>query len=125
MPILLIGPVHDGMLSVDDYLQIRLLHRDGLSIRQIAQRLGHGRDTIKKTLVQATPRPYTRSRPATCPKLNPVTGAIDQILKEDESAPRKQRHTAARIFRDWWRSRNMAGLRPGSPVCRLQAQAGA
>lgn len=86
------------MLSVDDFLQIRLLHRDGLSIRQIAKRLGHGRDTIKKTLVQATPRPYTRSRPAACPKLGPVTGVIDQILQEDESAPRKQRHTAARIF---------------------------
>lgn len=86
------------MLTVDDYLQIRLLHRDGLSIRQIAKRLGHGRDTIKKTLLQATPRPYTRSQPAACPKLGPVTGAIDQILKEDESAPRKQRHTSARIF---------------------------
>lgn len=86
------------MLSVDEYLQIRLLHRDGLSIRQIAKRLGHGRDTIKKALLQATPRPYTRARPVKCPKLGPVTAAIDQILKEDESAPRKQRHTSARIF---------------------------
>lgn len=86
------------MLSVDDYLQIRLLHRDGLSIRQIAKRLGHGRDTIKKALVQATPQPYTRTRPAECPKLGPVVAAIDRILNEDESAPRKQRHTAARIF---------------------------
>jgi IS30 family transposase len=41
-----------GMLHVDNYLQIRLLHRDGLSIRQIAKRLGHSRDTVKKALVQ-------------------------------------------------------------------------
>jgi transposase len=35
------------MLLVDQYLQNRLLHRDGQSIRQIAKRLGHSRDTIK------------------------------------------------------------------------------
>jgi DNA replication protein DnaC len=38
------------MLNVDDYLQIRLLHRDGVSAREIARRLGHGRDTVKKAL---------------------------------------------------------------------------
>src|SRR4029079_9355333 len=86
------------MLSVDDYLQIRLLHRDGLSIRQIAKRLGHGRDTVKKALVEPTPRGYTRTRPVKRPKLGPFTEHIDQILREDESAPRKQRHTARRVF---------------------------
>ena len=86
------------MLNVDDYLQIRLLHRDGLSIREIAKRLGHGRDTVKKALVEATPRGYTRSRPAACPKLGAFTLAIDGILEADRAAPRKQRHTASRIF---------------------------
>ncbi len=69
MPIGLIGVIKGGMLIVDDYLQIRLLHRDGLSIRQIAKRLGHGRDTVKKALVQATPQGYTRKRPVIFPKL--------------------------------------------------------
>ena len=86
------------MLHVDDYLQIRLLHRDGVSARQIARRLGHGRDTVKKALVEATPRGYTRTRPVTCPKLGAFTATIDQILAQDPSAPRKQRHTAHRIF---------------------------
>lgn len=86
------------MLNVDDYLQIRLLHRDGVSAREIAKRLGHGRDTVKKALVEATPRGYTRTRPATCPKLGAFTAAIDQILQGDQTAPRKQRHTAHRIF---------------------------
>ena len=36
------------MLDMDDYLQIRLLHRDGVSARQIARRLGHGRDTASQ-----------------------------------------------------------------------------
>jgi transposase len=86
------------MLDVDQYLQIRLLHRDGQSIRQIAKRLGHSRDTVKKALIEPTPRGYTRTSPASCPKLGPFIGQIDQILVEDVSAPRKQRHTAARIF---------------------------
>ncbi|MDB5175025.1 MAG: Transposase [Phycisphaerales bacterium] len=86
------------MLHVDHYLQIRLLHRDGLSIRQIAKRLGHSRDTVKKALVQATPLPYTRTAPASCPKLGAFIGQIEQILAEDQSAPRKQRHTAMRIY---------------------------
>lgn len=98
MPIGLIGSIKAGMLSVDDYLQIRLLHRDGLSIRQIARRLGHGRDTVKKALVEATPRGYTRTRPVTCPKLGAFTAPIDQILADDRAAPKKQRHTAHRIF---------------------------
>jgi transposase len=86
------------MLNVDHYLQIRLLHRDGLSLRQIAKKFGHSRDTVKKALVQATPLPYTRSVPAACPKLGEFIRLIEQILVEDQSAPRKQRHTAARIF---------------------------
>ena len=32
---------------MDQYLQIRLLHRDGQSIRQIAKRLGHSRATAR------------------------------------------------------------------------------
>lgn len=93
-----IGITKAGMLNVDDYLQIRLLHRDGVSVRQIARRLGHGRDTVKKALVEPTPRGYTRTRPATCPKLGAHTARIDQILADDRAAPKKQRHTAHRIF---------------------------
>ncbi len=83
---------------MDEYLQIRLLHRDGLSIRQIAKRLGHSRDTVKKALIEAQPRPYTRSKPVVFPKLGRFIPVIEQILKDDASAPRKQRHTAQRIF---------------------------
>src|SRR5687768_6364670 len=92
------GAIQAWMVKVDQYLQIRLLHRDGLSIRQIARQLGHGRDTVKKALTEATPRPYTRSKPTVYPKLGPFLGVIDGILKDDGSAPRKQRHTARRIF---------------------------
>ena len=36
--------------------------------------------------------------PVRRPKLDAFTGVIDRILEEDRSAPRKQRHTAKRIF---------------------------
>jgi len=43
--------------------------------------------------------PPERKRPErTSPQLDPVKGFIEEILKEDKRAPRKQRHTAHRIF---------------------------
>ena len=40
-----------------------------------------------------------RQTPPRRPKLEPFTGVIDQILVDDLRRPRKQRHTAQRIFR--------------------------
>jgi len=44
------------------------------------------------------PPGYQRTRPIRRPKLGPWLGVIDQILEEDESRPKKQRHTAKRIY---------------------------
>ena len=38
-----------------------------------------------------------RAQPVRRPKLDAFTGIIDQILREDQSRPKKQRHTAKRI----------------------------
>ena len=46
----------------------------------------------------ATPPGYTRKGPPRKPKIEPFTGVIDAILEADRRAPRKQRHTAKRIF---------------------------
>ena len=87
------------MLTVDDYGAIRRARRDGKSIRQIASEFRHSRNTIRKILKQAelNPRPTTRDRFA--PLLGPVEAVIDQILIDDQTAPPKQRHTAAQLFR--------------------------
>ena len=46
------------------------------------------------------PSPIPSPRPATAaPKLGPFQAVIDQILADDETAPPKQRHTAAQVFR--------------------------
>ena len=43
------------------------------------------------------PPGYRRAQPVRRPKLDAFTGIIDQILREDQSRPKKQRHTAKRI----------------------------
>jgi transposase len=85
------------VLTVDDYGAIRRARRDGQSIRRIARELGLSRIAVRKALKQPQPVAKVRDRPA--PKLGPFQATIDQILADDESAPPKQRHTAAQVYR--------------------------
>jgi len=87
------------MLTVEDYAKIRLAHRDGMSVRAIAKRHHHSRRKIREVLQNPEPESYTRRKPVPAPKLGPFAPAIDEILKSDEEAPPKQRHTATQIFR--------------------------
>jgi transposase len=87
------------VLTVDDYGAIRRARRDGMSIREIARRFGHTRKTVRHVLSHAEPPPSTRTRERVAPRLGPVQELIDQILRDDEDAPPKQRHTAAQLFR--------------------------
>jgi transposase len=98
------------VLTVDDYGAIRRARRDGKSIRQIASEFEHSRNTIRKILNQAEPNPLPSTRDRFAPLLGPVEAVIDQILIDDESAPPKQRHTAAQVFR---RLRDEQGYRGG------------
>lgn len=87
------------MLTVDNYARIRRAHRDGMSIREIARVFHHSRHKIRKVLQNARPEPYTLQVARAKRKLTEsFQHLIDTILKEDEEAPRKQRHTAKRIF---------------------------
>ena len=71
---------------------------EGISIREAARTFGLHRDTVRKMLEYPVPAWYRRQTPARRPKLEPYTGVVDQILEKDHSAPKKQRHTAKRIF---------------------------
>jgi transposase len=88
------------MLTVLDYLEIRKAHAAGESIRSIAARLGHCQKSVRRAIRSPTgePLPYTRTKPTGYPKLGPFVPIIQQILRDDESAPRKQRHHARRIY---------------------------
>jgi transposase len=92
---------------VDDYGAIHRAHRNGKSIRQIAREFGFSRNTVRKALTYPEPVATVRNRHA--PKYDPFQAIIDQILADDESAPTKQRHTVAQVFR---RVRNEQGY-PG------------
>ena len=84
---------------MDLYLKVRHAHfEDGLSGRQIARDFGISRDSVSKMLAYSEPPGYRRTAPVKRPKLDPYTGQIDHWLAEDKVRPRKQRHTAKRIF---------------------------
>jgi transposase len=89
------------MLTVYEYLQIRTAHAQGESIRSLSRRLKRAQKTIRKVVRSSmgTPTPYTRAGPVVFPKLGKFIGLIEQILKDDQSAPVKQRHTAMQIYR--------------------------
>ena len=87
------------MYSVDLYKRVRrACHVEGMSIREAARVFGLHRETVSKMLRFSVPPGYRRHHPPRRPKLDPFVGIIDRILEEDRSAPRKQRHTAKRIF---------------------------
>ena len=84
---------------MDLYLKVRCAHFDeGLSGRQIARDFGISRDSVSKMLAYSEPPGYRRTSPITRPKLDPYVAQIDIWLAEDKTRPRKQRHTAKRIF---------------------------
>ncbi|MCH8150579.1 MAG: IS21 family transposase, partial [Planctomycetes bacterium] len=88
------------MLKVEDYGKIRRAHRDGMSIREIARTFCHSRRKIREVLRQAEPQPYTLSQPRPRRVLTDSHQQwIDEVLVADDEAPRKQRHTAAQMFR--------------------------
>ena len=81
------------------YRKIRLACRhEGLSKREAARVFGVDRRTVSKALEHSVPPGYRRSAPPKRPKLDPFTDIIDRILEEDLTRPKKQRHTAKRIF---------------------------
>ena len=91
------------MYRVDVYLRVRrAVMVDGMSVREAARVFGLHRDTVRKMLAYSVPPGYRRQTPPRRPKLEPYTGVIDRILEDDLGRPRKQRHTAKRIF-EWLR----------------------
>jgi len=71
---------------------------EGVSRRQILRETGMHWRTLQKILHHSQPPGYRMERPRPQPKLGPYLERIEQILVEDTQLPRKQRHTAKRIF---------------------------
>ncbi|MBL9136992.1 MAG: IS21 family transposase [Verrucomicrobiales bacterium] len=70
----------DLMLQLDQFMNIRCLHKQGHSVRQIARLTGHSRNTVRK-LLRATraPSPVPRARSS---KLDPFKAYLTQRWEE-------------------------------------------
>ncbi len=83
---------------MEQFERIRREHREeGVSIRELARRHGVHRRVVRQALASAVPPPrqaYQRTQPA----VGPHAATIARWLTEDQQAPRKQRHTARRIW---------------------------
>lgn len=79
------------------YAGIRRDARSGMTNRALQRKYGVGFRTVQKALASAWPAPRKKP-PQRASKLDPYKDLIDQMLRADLEAPRKQRHTTKRIF---------------------------
>jgi transposase len=84
---------------VELFEQMRREYEHGVgTIKGVARQFGVHRRMVREAIGNAVPRPRKipeRDRP----KLGPVAPLIEEMLEADRKAPRKQRHTAHRIWR--------------------------
>ena len=81
------------------WTQIRLdVLRDDVSKREIIRREGLHWETLKKVLTHPQPPGYRMKETRPKPKIGPYQERIAQIIDEDKGYPKKQRHTAKRIY---------------------------
>lgn len=85
------------MSRVEQFEKIRRGHRAGQSIRQLAVEHGVHRRTVRDAIASATP-PVRKTAVRESPALGPHKATIRAWLETDLTEPRKQRHTARRIW---------------------------
>jgi transposase len=71
---------------------------EGQSMRQLQREFRLHWKTLRKILDHPEPPGYRQARPRPKPKLGPYLAVLHQILGDDKKAPKKQRHTAKRVF---------------------------
>ena len=84
--------------TVELFEELRREYEFGIgSVAGVARKFGVHRRLVREALGDAVPRArQTKERPR--PKIGPLADYIDGILEADRRAPRKQRHTAHRIW---------------------------
>jgi transposase len=89
----------DWNVRVELFEQLRQEHEFGVgTIAGVAAKFGVHRRMVRQAIAGAMP-PAHRYPARAKPKLDALASFIDAVLDEDRRAPRKQRHTARRIYR--------------------------
>jgi transposase len=87
------------MKQVELYAKVRYaVQIEGLSKRAAARRFGIDPKTVDKMMRFSVPPGYRRRKSPVRPKLGQYIAIIDKILADDKGQPKKQQHTAKRIF---------------------------
>jgi len=104
------------MTKVAEIERIRWAHfREGVGIRELARTFHKSRATIRRALSDPGPWTYRETGPRCKPVMDGVAPIIRRWLEEDRGRPRKQRHTAQRI---WERLRDEHGFTGGCSTVR-------
>jgi transposase len=87
------------MIKVDQIERIRkMVLVEGLSERAAAKAAGVSRYTVRRALNDSVQRKYTLTKPKARPVQSLVESLVHEMLRDDDIAPKKQRHTARRIY---------------------------
>jgi transposase len=71
---------------------------DHKSIRQIAREEGHSRETVAQAISDTPPKPYHLTKPKPAPIFGPYQARVEDLLRQNERLPRKQRYTSHKLF---------------------------
>ena len=97
--------------TVELFEEIRREYEFGIgTIQGVARKFGVHRRLVREALSERSAAAEGGAGHEPRPRLEPVAGFIDAILEADRQAPRKQRHTAHRIYV------RLRQERPGHPI---------